>query len=111
MNLTRLPVMPMGVIVLLRPRTRVELDTDTSASTTKPTTYKNPLTVHAEQDYRCASTVFECRTHKEYADIIDEGAPDHQLATLFGTKTGIDALAEFVRKTKAFQKTRAMEIP
>ena len=55
--------------------------------------------------------VFECRTHEEYGDIIDEGAPDHQLATLFGAKTGIDALAEFVRKTKAFQKTRAVEIP
>ena len=54
---------------------------------------------------------FECRTHEEYGDIIDEGAPDHQLATLFGTKKGIDALAEFVRKTKAFQKTRAVEIP
>ena len=55
--------------------------------------------------------VFECRTHEEYRDIIDKGAPDHQLTTLFGTKTGIDALAEFVRKTKAFQKTQAMEIP
>ena len=55
--------------------------------------------------------VFECRTHEDYGGIIDEGAPDHQLATLFGTKTGIDALAEFVRKTKAFQKPRAMEIP
>ena len=56
-------------------------------------------------------TVFECRSHEEYGDIIDEGAPDHQLATLFGTKTGIDALAEFVKKSKAFQKTRAAEIP
>ena len=35
--------------------------------------------------------VFECRTHEEYADIIDEGAPDHQLATLSGTQTSIDA--------------------
>ena len=50
-------------------------------------------------------------SHEEYGDIIDEGAPDHQLATLFGTKTGIDALAEFVKKSKAFQKTRAAEIP
>ena len=43
--------------------------------------------------------VSECRMHEEYADIIDEGAPDHQLASLFGTKTGIDALAEFVKKS------------
>ena len=55
--------------------------------------------------------MFECQMHEEYGDIIDEGAPDHQFATLFGTKTGIDALAEFVRKSKAFQKTRATEIP
>ena len=54
--------------------------------------------------------VFECWTH-EYGDMIDEGAPDHQLATLFGTKTCIDALAEFVKKSKAFQKTRATEFP
>ena len=53
----------------------------------------------------CEHIVFECWMHKEYGDIIDEGAPDHQLATLFGTKKGIDALAEFIRKTKAFQKT------
>ena len=31
-------------------------------------------------------------------DIINKGAPDHQLATLFGTKTGINALAKFVKK-------------
>ena len=49
--------------------------------------------------------VFECQTHEEYGNTIDEGAPDHQLATLFG----IDALAEFVRKSKAFQKTRTTE--
>ena len=55
--------------------------------------------------------VFECRSHEEYGNIIDKGAPDHQLATLFGTKTGIDALAEFVKKSKVFQKTRAAEIP
>ena len=47
--------------------------------------------------------VFECQTHEEYGNIIDEGA-------LFGTKTGIDALAEFVRKSKAFQTTRTTEI-
>ena len=59
----------------------------------------------------CEHIVFECQMHKEYADIIDEGAPDHQLTTLFGTKKGINALAEFIRKSKAFQKTQAMEIP
>ena len=48
--------------------------------------------------------VFECRSHEEYGDIIDEGAPDHQLSTLFGTKTGIDALAEFVKKSKRSKK-------
>jgi ribonuclease HI len=53
--------------------------------------------------------VFECQTHREYDNIINEGAPDHQLATLFGTKRGIDALAEFVKKSKAFQKTRPTE--
>ena len=29
--------------------------------------------------------VFECQTHEEYSDIMDEGAPDHQLSILFGT--------------------------
>ena len=53
--------------------------------------------------------VFKCQTHKEYGDIIDEGAPDHQLSTLF--KIGIDALVEFIKKSKAFQKTQATEIP
>ena len=55
--------------------------------------------------------VFECQTHEEYGDIIEEGALDHQHATLFDIKTGIGALAEFVRKSKALQKTRATEIP
>jgi hypothetical protein len=55
--------------------------------------------------------VFECQTHKEYDYIINEGAPDHQLATLFGTTTCIDALGEFVRKSKAFQKTRPTKTP
>ena len=54
----------------------------------------------AELEHR----VFECRTHEGYGDIIDEGAPEHQLATLFGTKTGIDALAEFVRKARRSRK-------
>ena len=55
--------------------------------------------------------VFKCWMHEEHGDVIDEGAPDYQLATLLGTKTDIDALAEFVRKSKAFQKTRATELP
>jgi len=41
---------------------------------------------------------------------IDEGAADHQLATHFGTKAGIDALAEFVGTSKAFQKQKAQGI-
>ena len=49
--------------------------------------------------------------HKEYGDIIDKGAPDHQLTMLFSTKKGINALAKFIRKSKVFQKTRATEIP
>ena len=55
--------------------------------------------------------VFKCRMHKKHADIIDKGAPDHQLATPFGTKTGIEALPNSSDKSKAFQKTRAKEIP
>jgi len=50
--------------------------------------------------------VFECQTYEEHQSIIHEGAPDHQLATLFGIKAGIDALAEFVKKSKAFQKQK-----
>jgi len=30
-------------------------------------------------------------------NIVDEGAPDHQLATVFSTKVGIEPLAGFVR--------------
>ena len=29
---------------------------------------------------------FECQTHEEYGDIIDEGAPDHQLAMLLAQR-------------------------
>jgi hypothetical protein len=54
---------------------------------------------------------FECQMHREHGYIIDEGAPDNQLTTLFGTKAGIDALAEFVRKSGTFQKTRNRETP
>ena len=46
--------------------------------------------------------VFECWMHEEYGNRIDEGAPDYQLAMLLGTKTGIDTLAKFIRKSKAF---------
>ena len=55
--------------------------------------------------------MFECRSHEEYGDIIDEGAPDHRIATLFGTKTGIDALAEFVKKSKAFPENTSRGDP
>ena len=37
--------------------------------------------------------------------------PDHKLTTILGTKKGIDALAEFVRESKAFQKRKAEAIP
>jgi ribonuclease HI len=53
--------------------------------------------------------VFECQEHEEHSHIIYKGAPDHQLTTLFGTKTGINALANFIRRSKAFQKTRNRE--
>ena len=59
----------------------------------------------------CKHIVFKCQTHEEYSDIINEGAPDHQLTMLFGTKKGIDALAEFIRKSKVFQKVQATEVP
>ena len=55
--------------------------------------------------------VFECQTYEEHRHIIDEGAPDRQLATLFGTKKGIEALAEFIRKSKAFQKQKTRTNP
>jgi len=34
-------------------------------------------------------------------------APDYHLATLLGTKEGIQALAEFMKKSGAFQKSKA----
>ena len=46
--------------------------------------------------------LFECEIHEEHGHIIDEGAPDHKLAPIFGTKTGIDTLAKFVKGSKAF---------
>lgn len=55
--------------------------------------------------------LFERETHEEYWHVINEGAPDHRLATLLGTKTGIDALAKFVGGCKAFQKQKAQAVP
>ena len=55
--------------------------------------------------------LFECETHEEHWHIIDEGAPDYKLATILGTKKGIEALARFVRGTKAFQKQKAQDTP
>ena len=55
--------------------------------------------------------LFECETHEEHWHIIDEGAPDCKLATILGTKKGIEALARFVRGTKAFQKQKAQDTP
>ena len=55
--------------------------------------------------------VFKCDIHEEHWDIIDKGAPDHKLATILGRKTGIDALAKFVRGSKAFQKLKAQATP
>ena len=55
--------------------------------------------------------LFECETHKEHGHLIDEGAPDHKLTMILGTKKGIDALVKFVRVSKAFQKQEAQPIP
>ena len=55
--------------------------------------------------------LFECDIHEEYWHIIDEGTSDHKLATILGTKTGIDALAKFVRGSRAFQKQKAQATP
>ena len=52
---------------------------------------------------------FECDIHEEPWHIIDDGAPDHKLATVLGTKTGIDALAKFVRGSKRRSKNRKPE--
>ena len=54
--------------------------------------------------------LFECEIHEEHRHIIDEGAPDHRLATILGTKKGIEALAKFVRICKAFQKQKARTV-
>lgn len=63
-----------------------------------------PNTQHTSVDLQTRERiVFECRSHNEHRNIIDERAPDHRLATLFGTKAGIEALTEFVKRSKAFQ--------
>ena len=54
--------------------------------------------------------LFECEIHEEHGYLIDEGAPDHKLATILGTKRGIDALAKFVRECTAFQKQKARAV-
>ena len=51
--------------------------------------------------------LFECEVHDERGHLVDEGAPDRKLATILSTKKGIDALAKFVRESKAFQKQKA----
>ena len=55
--------------------------------------------------------LFECEIHEEHGYLIDEGAPDHKLTTILRTKKGINALAKFVRASKAFQKQKAWPIP
>ena len=55
--------------------------------------------------------LFECEIHEEYWYIVDEGAPDHKLMTILSTKTGTDALAKFIRGSKAFQKQKAQATP
>ena len=55
--------------------------------------------------------LFKCEIHEEHRYLIDEGAPDHKLMTILGTKKGINALAKFVRASKAFQKQKAWPIP
>ena len=55
--------------------------------------------------------LFDCLIHEKHEHLINEGAPDHKLTTILGTKRGIDALAKFVRESKAFQKQKARAIP
>ena len=43
--------------------------------------------------------------------MINRGAPDHRLAMILSTKKGIDALANFVRESKAFQKQKTQATP
>lgn len=55
--------------------------------------------------------VFNCHTHDPHQYIIEEGAPNYSLATLFGIKKGIQPLAEFARESKAFQKPKTPKDP
>ena len=45
--------------------------------------------------------LFDCESHEEHGHLVDEGAPDCKLATILSTKKGIDALAKFIRESKA----------
>ena len=56
----------------------------------------------------CEHIVLECQPHEEHWNIIAK----EPVATLFGTKAGIDALAEFVKLNKAFiPKTKGPRVP
>ena len=57
----------------------------------------------------CEHILFECEIHEELWHVIDKGNPDHKLVMLLGTKMGIDALAKFIKGTKAFQKPKAQD--
>jgi len=50
---------------------------------TKPVIYKSPCGAELQAREHMA---FEYQTHEEHWNIIDEGAPDHQLARLFGNR-------------------------
>ena len=54
--------------------------------------------------------LFKCKIHEEHGHLIEEGAPDHRLVTILGTKKGIDTLAKFVSGSKAFQKQKALAL-
>ena len=54
--------------------------------------------------------LFKCEIHEEHGHLINKVTPDHKLTTILGTKKGIDALAEFVRESRAFQKRKAEAI-
>ena len=74
--------------------------------------------IHEPSDCPCGAELqtrdhilFDCLIHEKHEHLINEGAPDHKLTTILGTKKGIDALAKFVRESKAFQKQKARAIP
>ena len=55
----------------------------------------------------CEHIILKCEIHKEHRHLIEEGAPDYRLTMILGTRSGIDALAKFIRGSKAFQKQGA----